>query len=115
MTRSTPDCVTAGRSSQVRSSSRSGWRVRRFLLLRLELAVVRRDERPDLVGHVEQLRPLLLVERHGKSSEPVDREATLLADLERYPTRRTLLQRRVLLPQPLELRSHFIVRHRLSL
>ena len=49
--------------------------------LRLELRLIRCDELANLVGHVEQLRPLLLVERHGKAAEPVDRKAAFLADL----------------------------------
>src|SRR5688572_10942924 len=81
------------------------------LLLRLELRVVRLEERPDLVGHVEQLDPLLLVERHGKPTKSVDGQAALLADLERHPSRDTLFQGGVLFAQSLELCFEFVVGH----
>ena len=42
------------------------------LVLALELRVVRSEERPNLIRQVEQLDPLLLVERHRKPSEPID-------------------------------------------
>src|SRR2546426_7351769 len=59
-------------------------RLRHDLGLRfgLQLGVVFLDERPDLVGHGQQLRPLLLVERDREAAEAIDRHAALLADLE---------------------------------
>ena len=47
----------------------------------------------------------------GKPPEPVDRDAALLAHLHRDPARRSLLERFVLLPQTLELRSQIFIRH----
>src|SRR5256712_11971750 len=52
------------------------------LWFRLQLGVVFLDERPNLVGRREELRPLLLIEGDGKASEPVDGDASLLADFQ---------------------------------
>ena len=49
----------------------------------LELVVVVANEGADVVRDVEQSCPLLLVERHGKPSETVHRQATFLAHLDR--------------------------------
>ena len=40
-------------------------------LFGLELGLVLDDECPDIVSHSQQLRPLLLVERDGKTAEAV--------------------------------------------
>src|SRR4051812_4150188 len=63
------------------------------LLLGLELRVVGREELADVVGHVEQLGPLLFVERDGKSPESVYRQAALFADLHRDPLGRAFFER----------------------
>src|SRR5439155_26925291 len=47
-------------------------------LLGLQLGVVRLDEGADVVGHVEQLDPLLLVDGDGKTAVPVDGHVALL-------------------------------------
>src|SRR3989449_5452424 len=52
------------------------------LWFRLQLGVVFLDERPNLVSHREELRPLLLVEGDRKAPEPVDGDASLLADFQ---------------------------------
>src|SRR5262245_59731669 len=44
-------------------SQRGDARTEESSVLGLELAVVLADEGPDVIGHVEQLRPLLLVQR----------------------------------------------------
>src|SRR2546426_94919 len=54
----------------------------RWIRLCFQLGVVFPDKDSDLICHVEQLRPLLLVERDGKPPEAVQRHAPLLADLE---------------------------------
>ena len=41
----------------------------------------------DVVRHVDQLEPLLLVERHREAAEPVHREPALLAHPERHAPR----------------------------
>lgn len=65
---------------------------RHVLLLRLQLPLVRRDERADVVGHVEKPQPLLLVERHQKAARAVDRERAFLAHLQAQAGRHTFLQ-----------------------
>ena len=40
------------------------------------------EKRSNLIGHGKQRGPLLLIERHGKATEAIDRHASLLADLE---------------------------------
>src|ERR1041384_2425639 len=79
--------------------------------LRLQVGVVVADERADVVGHVEQLRPLLLVEGHREASEAVDRDAALLADLQRDALRGRALQALVLRAQLLELGLDLVFRH----
>src|SRR5712691_11362250 len=77
----------------------------------LELGVVLGDEGADVAGHVEQLRPLLLVERDREAAEPVHGHAALLAHLERDPARRPCLERRVLGPESFELALLGVVSH----
>src|SRR5947209_6437098 len=86
-------------------------RARARSVLLLQLPLVLGDELPDLVRHVEQLRPLLLIQRDRKATEPVHRQPTLLAHLHRYRPRRTLLQRFVFLAEPLQLGLHIFVGH----
>ena len=50
--------------------------------LGLELGVVGLDEGAQVVGHVQELGPLLLVEGDGETSESVDGQGALLADLQ---------------------------------
>jgi hypothetical protein len=40
-----------------------------ILRLALELFLVRRNEGPDVLGHVEELGPLLLVQGDGKPAQ----------------------------------------------
>src|SRR5262249_42000404 len=80
--------------------------------LRLELRLVVADEGADVVGQVEQLEPLLLVERHREAPEPVDREPALLAHLEGHPATRSPLEPLVLRPQALDLRLGVVLGHR---
>jgi len=40
--------------------------------LRLEARLVGPDERPDVVGHIEQLGSLFIIERHREATEAVD-------------------------------------------
>src|SRR5262249_42854435 len=72
--------------------------------LGLETRLVVPDERADVVGQVEELQPLLLVERHREAPEPVDREPSLLAHLEGHAATRAALEPLVLRAQPLDLR-----------
>src|SRR5215211_7496324 len=64
--------------------------------LGLQFRLVRGNEGANFVGHIEQLEPLLLVERNRKAPETVHRDATFLAHLERDAFRCALLQRFVL-------------------
>src|SRR5512147_238974 len=79
--------------------------------LRLEALLVGLDEGANVVRHVEQLGPLLLVESHREAAEAVDRYAALFADLERHSSVGGALELRVLGPEALELCGHVIVRH----
>src|SRR5439155_23620880 len=53
--------------------------------LRLQRRGVLTNEGAQLVGHVEKLLPLLLVEGHREAAEAVHRDAALLADLDALP------------------------------
>src|SRR5262245_45523466 len=66
-------------------SQRGDGRTEASSVLGLELAVVVANEGPDVIGHVEQLGPLLLVQRDGEAAEPVDGHASLLAHLDGAP------------------------------
>src|SRR6185503_17112681 len=79
--------------------------------LGLELGVVFPEERLDLVAHREQLRPLLLVERHRKAAEPVDRDAAFLAHLEADAAPALRLEPLVLGPELFEFRPEIFFCH----
>src|SRR5262245_7004576 len=81
-------------------------------LLRLELGLVLPDEGPDLVGHVEELHPLLLVERDREATQPVDRDAALVAHPQADPLAGPGFQRLVLGPQSGQLVLVALVGHR---
>jgi hypothetical protein len=83
-------------------------------LFGLQLAIVRLDEGADVVGQVEQLGPLLLVERDGKPAQPVHGDSALLADLHRDAACGLGLQRGVLGFESLDFRVQRIVSHRRS-
>jgi hypothetical protein len=53
-----------------------------LVLLRLEFGVVVTQERANVVRHIKELQPLLLVESYGKVAQAVQRYAALAADLE---------------------------------
>src|SRR5438876_1135008 len=59
-----------------RSDALSG----RELLLRLQLRLVGLDEGFDVLRHLEELEPLLFVERDREPAEAVERDAALVAD-----------------------------------
>src|ERR1017187_7163456 len=79
--------------------------------LRLQLRVVFLDECPKLVGHGEQLRPLLLVERDRKAAEAVHRHAALLADLETDAATMLTLEALVLSLETFQFRFQVLVCH----
>jgi len=83
-------------------------RSERRLFLLLQPSLVLLDERPDVIGHVEQLQPLLLVQRHGEPTEAVDRDASLLANLHRDALVPPRLQRLVLGLEALQLGPEFV-------
>src|SRR5262245_15336786 len=70
------------------------------------------DEHADVVRHVEELGPLLLVERDRESAQSIDGDSALVADLERRSTHALALQRLVFRPQALDLGSKLILAHR---
>src|SRR5207248_4325984 len=76
-----------------------------------QLRLVLLDERADVVRHVEELRPLLLVERHREAAEPVDRHASLLAHLHGDSPAAPRLERLVLGLQALHLCFHLLLVH----
>src|SRR5216684_1501181 len=81
------------------------------LLLRLQLRFVRSNERANVGRHVQQLQPLFFVQRHGKSSHPIDRDCSLFADLHAETGRCPLLEGRVFFAQTLKLIFRVFVRH----
>src|SRR5215831_19743185 len=81
-----------------------------YLLFRLQLPFVRGNERTNVVRHVEQLEPLLLVQSHGKPSHPIDREGALFTHFHASSGRCSLLEGGIFFAQTLELRFQ-IVRH----
>src|SRR5438094_4883416 len=83
----------------------------RPLALRLQRRLVVPDEGADLLGHVEEPRPLLLVERHGEPPEAVDRDTALLAHLDRDPAARGAFESLVLGSQARELAVRHVVGH----
>jgi hypothetical protein len=88
-----------------------GARSDRPLLLRLELALVLPDEGPDLVGHLEDPEPLLLVERDREPAEPVDGHPALLAHPELAALPGPGPEGLVLGPQPGQLGFGLLVGH----
>src|SRR5918993_541808 len=90
-------CADASRSTASRAAESE-------LLLRLQFRVVLLDERTDLAGHVQQLRPLFLIERDREASESIDRHATLLADFQAHRASALVLELFVLSLEPLQLR-----------
>src|SRR5438046_9930328 len=93
----------------------SCWAYSEHSLLRLQLPLVRHNERPDVIGHPQELEPLLLVKRHRKTPHPIDRERALLADFHGNARGSPLFERSVLVTQALELGLQIIVCHRYSL
>src|SRR5262249_17150808 len=107
---SRPSCSTSSARLARRSSSGSLRRCGEECSgLLLELALVVPDERPDLIRHVEELEPLLLVEGHRKPAEPVHRKTALLADLDGDGPGSPGLEGLVFGPQPFQLRPQFLV------
>src|SRR5205085_965116 len=80
-------------------------------ILGLQLGIVLFHERADVIGHREQLRPLLLVQGHGKAAQPVYRYAALLAHAEARGAIASALELFVLGTQPVELSLHVFVAH----
>src|SRR5438270_421149 len=80
------------------------------LRLALQLRLVDLDEGADLVGKIQQLRPLFLVQRDRKAAEPVDRDAALFAHLERdrAAAHARRLEGGVLRPETLQLGLHIV-------
>src|SRR5262249_30472466 len=82
--------------------------------LALQLRFVRSDERANIGRHVQQSQPLFLVQGHGKTSHPVDRDCSLFTDLHTDTGRGALLQGLVLFAQTLELIFGFFFGHALA-
>src|SRR5437879_12162718 len=80
--------------------------------LRLQRRLVVPDEGADLLGHVEEPSPLLLVQRHGEPPEAVDRDTALLAHLDRDPAARGALESLVLGSPARELAVPHVIGHR---
>jgi len=71
------------------------------LLLLLRGMVILTDEGTDLVGHPQELFPLLSLEGDGKAPQAVNGQSTLLAHFQPHLPSRRFLQRFVLGPKPL--------------
>src|SRR5262245_22573508 len=82
-----------------------------LLLLRLQLRLVCRNECANVIRHVEQLQPLLLVERHRKASHAVDRDGALLAHLHANTGCRAFLEGGIFAAQAVQLSLHIVVGH----
>src|SRR5262245_17703854 len=95
----------------LRSIRATNARYRCALFLRLQLPLVRSDEGANIVRHIEELEPLLLVEGHRKAAHAVDRDGSLLAHLEAKAGRRALLQRGIFPAQAFELSFDLFVGH----
>src|SRR4029077_19741745 len=80
-------------------------------ILGFEFALVLADERADLVGHVEKPTPLLLVERHGKATEPVHGDPALVTDPHLTAALRSGLQGFVLGPEAGNLALEMLLAH----
>src|SRR5215510_13214146 len=80
--------------------------------LGLQAGLVLLDELADLVGHSEQLRPLLLVQGDRETAQAVHRHAALLAHLETDAAAALALQLLVLRPQPFDFGLQVFIRHR---
>src|SRR5580658_9685400 len=73
------------------------------LLFLLQAVLILADESPDLVGHAQELLPLLPIERDREASHAVDRKSALLAHLEIDAPACWFLQCLVLRAKPLDL------------
>jgi hypothetical protein len=82
-----------------------------LLRLGLELGIVLLEERADVVGHRQELLPLLLVERYGKSPQSIHGHATLLAHFQAHASTALALEPFVLRLEPLEFGFQIFVRH----
>src|SRR5438105_3650310 len=109
---------TAWRSTTARTTRASSGRGpgpasggRGLLAFDLQSRFVLFDELADLVGHVEQLGPLLLVERHREAAQTVYRNASLLTDLESCGAAARTFQPLVFGLQTLELGFQVLVGH----
>src|SRR5215469_12687465 len=92
-TRRSPSCGSSVSLIALRTTSSLG----------LQLRVVLPDEGADVVGEIEQLGPLLLVQGHREATQAVDRDAALLAHLERDAPTAPRLQSLILGAQTLDL------------
>lgn len=81
-----------------------------------ELLLVLLDEGLDLVADRQQAQPAFAVKGNGPLRiDPVEADATLLADLERQRLDLLRLELLVLRLQPLQLRLHLLCAHRHSI
>src|SRR5579859_520706 len=96
----TPRRSRSGTSRNTRSGEPADLTVLSFL--RLEVLVVGFDKGLDIVGHTEKSEPLFLVEGHGESAHPINREGTFLTDFHRELAATALLQGFILRAQALE-------------
>src|SRR4051794_5966637 len=80
-------------------------------VLGFQRAFVLADERPDLVRHVQQLQPLLLIEGDREPAHAVDRDAALLGYLQRHAAGVLPFQPLVLRAEPLHFRLQIVITH----
>src|SRR6185295_10629578 len=113
---------TACRRRRRRGASCARWRTRWSgagsprprslrLTLGLQLPLVLLDEGADVVRHVQQLLPLLFVERDREASQAIDGHRALLAHLHRDPAGPAVLQRLVLGLEALQLGLQLLLVH----
>src|SRR5215210_1540343 len=82
-----------------------------LLRLGFQARIILTDKCADLVGHRQQLRPLLLVQRHREAPEPVNGNSTLLAHLEADRASALVFQPFVFRFEPFELGFQILIRH----
>lgn len=85
--------------------------IRQKSVLYFQFVFVFFDEFADIIRHVENFDPLLHVQRDGKASQPIHRDSSLLAHLERQTFLSLCFESFVLRLQALQFCLHLIVAH----
>src|SRR5215203_1729690 len=98
------------RTSTIASCIRAGTS-RTLFRLRFQLRLVVLDEGTNLVGHRQELCPLLFIQGDREASESIHGDAALLAHLQAHTASALALERFVLGLQPLQLGLEVLISH----